>query len=132
MLIKELVDQLGWIDGVMTLITGTSLAGAIKYYRSSKVAHDTEIQLLKSASLATLHSQLYEKGGKYIKNNAITLSELDDLEYTWTAYQNLGGNGTGEMIYAKCRQLPISDYVPNKNWNDIEILVKEHEASRRA
>lgn len=132
MLIKELVDQLGWIDGVMTLVTGTSLAGAIKYYRSSKAAHDTEIQLLKSASLATLHSQLYEKGGRYIKFNSITLSELDDLEYTWNAYRDLGGNGTGEMIYTKCCQLPISDYAPNESWQEVEDLASKHEAERDA
>ncbi|WP_273731451.1 hypothetical protein [Leuconostoc mesenteroides] len=121
----ELFDEIGWAGGAITVLTGTTLLGWIKVWMG-------QFKLLKSASLATLHSQLYEKGGHYIVRGAITLSELDDLEYTWQAYKGLGGNGTGEKIYQKCRELPISDYVPNKAFKEVEDIAAEHEAKRNA
>ncbi|WP_273709184.1 hypothetical protein [Leuconostoc mesenteroides] len=121
----ELFDEIGWTGGAITILTGTTVLGWIKVWSG-------QFKLLKSASLATLHSQLYDKGGLYIVRGAITLSELDDLEYTWQAYKDLGGNGTGEKIYQKCRELPISDYVPNKAFKEVEDVAAEHEAKRNA
>lgn len=125
MAIKEFFDEIGWFGALILGLTGTSIFGWIKVWSG-------QFKLLKNASLATLHSQLYEKGGRYIVRGAITLSELDDLEYTWQAYKCLGGNGTGEKIYQKCRELPISDYVPNKAFKEVEDVAAEHEAKRNA
>ncbi|WP_273713152.1 hypothetical protein [Leuconostoc mesenteroides] len=125
MAIKEFFDEIGWFGALILGLTGTSILGWIKVWSG-------QFKLLKNASLATLHSQLYEKGGRYIVRGAITLSELDDLEYTWQAYKCLGGNGTGEKIYQKCRELPISDYVPNKAFKEVEDIAAEHEAKRNA
>lgn len=125
MAIKELFDEIGWLGALILGLTGTSIFGWIKVWSG-------QFKLLKNASLATLHSQLYEKGGRYIVHGAITLSELDDLEYTWQAYKGLGGNGTGEKIYQKCRELPISDYVPNKAFKEVEDIAAEHEAKLNA
>lgn len=109
------------------------LSKKITYFIDGKDSNqNTAIELLKNASLATLHSQLYEKGDKYIKQGWITLSQIDDLEYTWQSYEALGGNGTGELIYNKCRALPISEYSPNSNWQDVENLAREHEVKRNA
>lgn len=125
MAIKELFDEVGWFGALILGLTGTSIFGWIKVWSG-------QFKLLKSASLATLHSQLYEKGGKYIKRGKITLSELDDLEYTWKAYTGLKGNGTGEKIYQKCRELPIADYQSNSDWQEVEDIAAEHEAKRNA
>ena len=125
MAIKELFDEIGWFGALILGLTGTSIFGWIKVWSG-------QFKLLKSASLATLHSQLYEKGGKYIKRGRITLSELDDLEYTWKAYTGLKGNGTGEKIYQKCRELPIADYQSNSDWQEVEDIAAEHEAKRNA
>lgn len=125
MSIKELFDEIGWLGALILGLTGMSILGWIKVWRG-------QFKLFKNASLATLHSQLYDKGGRYIIRGAITLSELDDLEYTWQAYKGLGGNGTGEKIYQKCRELPISDYVPNKAFKEVEDIAAEHEAKRNA
>ncbi|WP_273706273.1 hypothetical protein [Leuconostoc mesenteroides] len=125
MAIKEFFDEIGWFGALILGLTGTSIFGWIKVWSG-------QFKLLKNASLATLHSQLYEKGGRYIVRGAITLSELDDLEYTWQAYKCLGGNGTGEKIYQKCRELPISDYVPNKVFKEVEDIAAEYEAKRNA
>lgn len=88
--------------------------------------HQAQLELLKQASLATLHSQLYDKGERYIKSGHISLAQLDDIKYTWLPYSGLGGNGTGEMIYNKCLQLPIADYEADENWREVEELAKQH------
>lgn len=121
----ELFDEIRWAGGAITILTGTTVLGWIKVW-------SVQFKLFKKASLATLHSQLYDKGGLYIVRGSITLSELDDLEYTWQAYIGLGGNGTGEKIYQKCRELPISDYVPNKAFKEVEDIAAEHEVKRNA
>lgn len=97
-----------------------------KLFESANKIHGS----ITKGQLATLHSQLFDKGGDYIRAGSITVAQLNDLDYLWDAYSELGGNGTGEMIYNKCRELPISDYSPNDNWNDVEKLAKEHEAKR--
>lgn len=125
MTLHELFEEIGWFGALVAGLSGVTIFGWIKmWFGMSK--------LLKSASLATLHSQLYDKGGIYIKRGSVTLSELDDLEYTWDAYHGLGGNGTGEKIYEKVRELPIADYVPNKDWQEVEDIAAEHEAKRKA
>jgi len=53
----ELLDEIGWAGGAITVLTGTTVLGWIKVWSG-------QFKLLKSASLATLHSQLYEKGGR--------------------------------------------------------------------
>ncbi|WP_144242052.1 hypothetical protein [Leuconostoc mesenteroides] len=119
----EMINWVSMIAGAVVALTGTSIFGWFKIGA-------TQLKLLKNASLATLHSQLYEKGKLYITRGSITLSELDDLEYTWQAYKGLGGNGTGEKIYQKCRELTISDYTPNQDFKEVEEVAAEHEAKR--
>lgn len=121
--VSELINEIGWMGGLIITLTGTSIWGWIKVWTG-------QFRLLRDASLATLHSQLYEKGGRYIRRGNITISELDDLEYTWNAYHGLKGNGTGEKIYKKCRELPIADYQVNSDWQEVEDVAKEHEANR--
>ncbi|MBU7455833.1 hypothetical protein [Leuconostoc fallax] len=128
--IRETLDWINWTYGLVFTLTGTTVWGWVRAYRSQHEASKQLVRLLKDASLATLHSQLYDKGGKYIKRGDITISELDDLEYTWTAYKGLGGNGTGEKIYNKCRELPIADYQFNSDWQAVENVAKQHEANR--
>ena len=122
----ELFNEIGWAGGAITILTGTTVLGWIKVWSG-------QFKSLKNASLATLHSQLYEKGGKYIKRGKITLSELDDLEYAWKAYKDLKGNGTGEKIYQKCRELTRSLTINQiLDWQEVEDIAAEHEAKRNA
>lgn len=128
MLVKELIQEVGIVGGLVAGLTGITIFGWVKMWLNM-------YKLLKAASLATLHSQLYDKGAIYIKRGFVTLSELDDLEYTWTAYHGLGGNGTGEKIYEKVRELPIADYVSahtNDSWQEVEEIAALHEAKRKA
>lgn len=61
----------------------------------------------RKALLALLHGELFTKCDVYIKRGSITRFELNDLEYVFESYKNLGGNGTGEELYKRVKNLPI-------------------------
>lgn len=65
------------------------------------------LQGLVAAVLAINHDQLYRQGEFYILTDQITVSELRNLEYLYSGYHALGGNGTGTEIYEKCKELPV-------------------------
>ena len=54
------------------------------------------------------HAEIFRVAEKYIRRNAITTDEMEDLEkYLFKPYSELGGNGTAQAIVEKCKQLPI-------------------------
>ena len=57
-----------------------------------------EYDVLREGILALLHDRLYQSCSFFINN----------LEYLYTPYKALGGNGTGESLYKKCLELPIT------------------------
>lgn len=59
--------------------------------------------------LAIGHDKLYRFSEFYIMTNQITLQELKNLEYIYTGYHALGGNGTGTELFERCKDLPIVD-----------------------
>ena len=64
---------------------------------------------LVEAVLAMNHDQLYRQGEFYILSGEITVSELKNLEYLYSGYHALGGNGTGTELFEKCKELPVVD-----------------------
>lgn len=62
---------------------------------------------LKAGNVAVLHHMIYENCKAYLDNGYISTGELNDLEYLFRSYQNLGGNGTGKILYNKCQNLPV-------------------------
>lgn len=67
--------------------------------RNSKKDKKTE------ALLALLHNEIYRISEKAIKDGSITSDELDNLTCLYTPYHDLGGNGTGEILYTKAKNL---------------------------
>lgn len=76
--------------------------------RQAKEEQETAEQAaLKEAVLALLHDRLYSLSRFYIDRGWITIQDLDNLEYLYTAYHALGGNGTGTELFMRCKALPI-------------------------
>lgn len=70
------------------------------------IARRTKKQTQEGAALlALLHTQLYERGKKAIDRAEISVGEYDDLQHIAEAYFNLGGNGTGKMIFEEVKKL---------------------------
>lgn len=73
-------------------------------------AESKEQALIKEGVLALLHDRIYQDCQYHLRNEKITVPDLNNLEYLYRGYRGLGGNGTGEELYKRCRALPI---VPN-------------------
>ena len=57
------------------------------------------------AILALLHNEIYRISEEAIKRGSITSDELDNLTTLYEPYRKLGGNGTGEALYTKAKNL---------------------------
>lgn len=66
-----------------------------------------EYDLLKEGLVAILHDRLYQSGMYFLDQGEITTSQLKNLEHLYTAYHNLGGNGTGTEIYERVKELNL-------------------------
>ena len=79
--------------------------------RAKKAGEESKEQdLIKVGVLSLLHDRIYQACQYHIANGLISVQDLDNLEYLYRGYSGLGGNGTGEELYKRCKSLPI---VPN-------------------
>lgn len=81
---------------------------------AKKARDETEIRLknLEFANVALLHDKIYQQCTVFLNEGWISVDDLENLDYLWRGYHNLGGNGTGEILYNKVKALP------NKDWRD--------------
>lgn len=71
-----------------------------------KSAEDTAI---KEGLLAVLHDRLYNECTAWILRGYITVEALKNIEYLYSAYHALGGNGTGTELYNRVKALEIRE-----------------------
>lgn len=63
---------------------------------------------LSQMVIGLAHDRILYLGQEYIKRGYITVDEYDNLvNYLYTPYKNLGGNGTAEKIIEEVKKLPI-------------------------
>lgn len=88
--------------------------------RNKKAEGESKEQdLIKAGVLALLHDRIYQACQYHIQNGFIAVQDLNNLEYLYKGYRGLGGNGTGEELYKRCKALPI---VPNDHLQNEESL----------
>ena len=89
-----------------------------KRFEAVESSMNSRFDLIVGALLSISHDRLYQACMFYITTDEITVEELSNLEYLFNGYASLGGNGTGEELYKKCKQLPIvkvrTKYLNNK------------------
>ena len=56
-----------------------------------------------------LHDRLYRSCGFFISRGYCTVEDRRNLECLYTPYKSLGGDGTGDSLYNKCMELPLSE-----------------------
>ncbi|WP_270312018.1 hypothetical protein [Vagococcus fluvialis] len=115
---KQVIDLLNNINGGLMILFGVGINQGyqkFKKWRKSDVQTiddkvnriETTVESLLASSLALSHDKLYEKCTQYINRGYITIGELDNLDYIFTSYKKLGGNGTGEHLYLEAKKLPL-------------------------
>lgn len=114
---KEFISQY-WLQALFTAIVSV-LTFCVKHLyskikkdkeedRKRREEESAEQKVIKQGVLAILHDRLYQSCQYFIKRGSITVPDLDNLEYLYTSYHALGGNGTGTELYTRCKALPIS------------------------
>ena len=74
----------------------------------ARIQRETEEQqTMKEAALAMMHDRMYALARYYIAQGYATIQDLNNMEHIYTAYHNLGGNGTGTELFNRCKALPI-------------------------
>lgn len=59
--------------------------------------------------LALGHDKVYYLCKKYLKEGEISHDDYDTLHHIYTAYKELGGNGTAEKLYQEVEHIPLVD-----------------------
>lgn len=105
------LDSIMEWNTVIVALTGggiyTAISRLVKSVMVKQKEQDNFLDNLKRANLATLHNDVYQSGKRYIDLGQITVEELDNFGYLFSAYKALGGNGTGDAINDRVNGLPI-------------------------
>lgn len=92
------------------------LTAAIEKANKSTIAayerehRDTIERLSKqeNASLASLHDRIYQEGTRLLDKGWASVDEIDNFSHLYQPYRDLGGNGTGEAMFKRVMDLPLS------------------------
>lgn len=117
------MDKVLEINSVMLALgfggIGSILIATFKRIKRSREETELRFKNLEFANVALLHDKIYQQCTMFINAGWISVDDLENLEYLWRGYRNLGGNGTGEILYNKVKALP------NKDWRDKEYQKEE-------
>lgn len=99
------MDWLTVINTALTIIL-TSLCGYITWYLqkkfSDKSATAEALKVLLRKELRELYNEANSRG-------FVTTDELEEYTQLYEAYHNLGGNGTGTILYNAFSRLPVKE-----------------------
>lgn len=104
-------DELLELNGLLMSLGIGGIVGVLgwvgRLIKKNKTQTETRFKNLEAANIAILHNEIYKQCSYFIDQGEITIDDLDNLEYLWDGYHGLGGNGTGELLYNRVRELPL-------------------------
>jgi hypothetical protein len=92
-----------WIQELFALIIAI-----ITWLWQALLRRKRENDEIKEGMMALLHDRIYQACSFFLKRGWCSLEDRSNLEYLYTPYKALGGNGTGESLYKKCLELPLT------------------------
>lgn len=98
------------INSVITAVGVGSIGGLVKFLltkiKKNRLESEKRFNNLEFAMISILHDKIYSRCTQALLDGWISVDDLENLDYLWRGYHNLGGNGTGETIYKKVKKLP--------------------------
>lgn len=98
---------------INSFLMAIGLGGFLKIFHSTykavkgnKDQTENRFKRLEYANVAILHDKIYKQCSEFLEQGWISIDDLENLEYLWRGYRELGGNGTGETLYKKVLDLP--------------------------
>lgn len=92
-----------WIQELFALVIAV-----ITWLWRALLRRKQENDEIKEGMMALLHDRIYQACSFFLKRGWCSLEDRSNLEYLYTPYKALGGNGTGESLYKKCLELPLT------------------------
>lgn len=100
-----------WVIKYWAQVGFTTLISFVTYWSNhihkKFKANNEEQAYIKEGLMALLHDRLYQACQFHLEHSYITVADLDNLEYLYNGYHELGGNGTGTELYNRCKALPL-------------------------
>ncbi|EMF0284157.1 hypothetical protein KGD03_000830 [Enterococcus hirae] len=113
-----MLDKVLEVNGILvTLGAGSIFSLICKLFKQLKVQRqktEERFQKIESANLALLHDKIYQQCSYFLEKGWVSIDDLENLEYIWKGYKELGGNGTGEALYNKVIALPNKSVMEEK------------------
>jgi hypothetical protein len=98
-----------WIQELFALIIAI-----ITWLWRALLRRKQENDEIKEGMMALLHDRIYQACSFFIARGWCSPEDRSNLEYLYKPYKALGGNGTGESLYNKCLELPITAETGNE------------------
>ena len=93
-------------DAVVTIIVALLGSGIWNFILQMVGFYHTKQSSSQKMLLGLAHDRLYSLLDEYLIRGYITTDELENLEYLYKPYRELGGNGTCERMYEQVTLLP--------------------------
>ena len=96
-----------WVPLILGFISSILASTGLWSLIQNRLNHrDVRSKMLKGLG----HDRIMDLGKRYIKRGYITPDEYENLvDYLWTPYSDLGGNGSAARIIEEVKRLPIQD-----------------------
>lgn len=96
------------MDTILTAILSALGGGIVTLAICTFTGFFKWLKAIVLAVKAVTHDALFKQCRYIQEKEQITENELDNLEHLYNAYHGLGMNGTGETMYNRCKELPLS------------------------
>ena len=64
---------------------------------------------IKEGLVAILHDRLYQSCSDFITHGEVAVGDLGNVEYMYSSYTALGGNGACTALYNRVKALPLKE-----------------------
>jgi hypothetical protein len=92
-----------WIKTLVSYIVAavlTGLTASVKHLWTKQKAQEEGLKAL-------LHDRIYQGYADCLKKGYASVEDIENLEYLYSPYHTLGGNGTGTELFERVKKMPV-------------------------